>query len=97
MVSPEPHYLRFVRTLALATTIALPACSDAAAPVVADDAGKTVEHSDSGALADANEAPARDAAVPPPPPMDVRDASSDGSGPKVSGPLPPPELPEMFV
>jgi hypothetical protein len=32
-----PHYLRFARTLALATTLALPACADAGGNVALDD------------------------------------------------------------
>ncbi len=36
----RPHYLRFARTLALATTITLPACSGADASAPADPADK---------------------------------------------------------
>ncbi len=97
MVSREPHYLRFARSLALATTMALPACSDADAPVAADDAGAAIEHADSGARADANEAPARDAAPSPTPVVEATDAAADGHAGKISGPLPPPELPAAFA
>ncbi len=38
MDARTPHYLRFARTLALATTLALPACADEGAAVTPDEA-----------------------------------------------------------
>lgn len=98
MDARTPHYLRFARTLALATTIALPACG------AADDGAATDEedHPTSAATPppDARPAPtavtslpiaATPAATPP-----DSDAGS-GDHPFMSGPLPPPEMPSSLA
>jgi hypothetical protein len=61
-----PHYLRFARTLALATTIALPACSGADASTEEETPGApTSKAPSSAAVVPATEAPT--AAAPPAP------------------------------
>jgi hypothetical protein len=110
MDARTPHYLRFARTLALATTLALPACSDdGGSAVTTDDEGApptTVTSSpaarlDSDAVvapalarAEAEEALPTAAAEPESDAGAEADASYAG---KSSGPLPPPEMPAARV
>jgi hypothetical protein len=86
-----PHYLRFARSLALLTTLGLPACSSGDG---ADDT-KT-EKTPAATSVDVPPSPP----APAPAPAASASASttddagtSDASPGKVSGPLPPPELP----
>jgi hypothetical protein len=104
MDARTPHYLRFARTLALATTLALPACSDdGGSAVTTDDEGAppTTARLDSDAvvaptraLAAAEEALPTAAAEPESDAGAEADASYAG---KSSGPLPPPEMPAARV
>jgi hypothetical protein len=99
----HPHYVRFARSLALASTLTLPACSSPA-PEPPPAGGETKEAPSpdtAAALADAApdaETPVADAAhaidaTPPP----AYDAGGDALPGKTSGPLPPPELPAGFA
>ena len=99
-----PHYLRFARNLALATTIALPACSGADATASVEEVAKPVTSPKSVTsaveTAAAPTAPPRDALVAAP--IDpiaaeilATDAPPDAGSYQghSSGPLPPPEMP----
>lgn len=98
-----PHYLRFARTLALATTIALPACTDG-------DPADPPGEGGGGASSSADSTTTGAGAV------SVASSSSGGGGGvggagggatvtppgevdagKISGPLPPPEMPAWLV
>jgi len=48
----QPHYLRFARTLALATTLALPACVGAEDPAATDGQGGPTTTTTTGSGAD---------------------------------------------
>jgi hypothetical protein len=100
-----PHYLRFARALALATTIALPACSDGDVTASEDEgnpagpiAAGTAEAPGAGTSTGMEP---RTAATAPPAATampDELDAGVDGpSYGKSSGPLPPPEMPASIV
>ncbi len=103
-----PHYLRFARALALATTIALPACSDGDAADASDEEGNpvgpvaTATPLEPGAGA-SQRTGADGVAAPLAPPVAMTtpeepDAGADaGTYGKSSGPLPPPEMPASLV
>ena len=97
-----PHYLRFAKTLALATTLALSACADSEpqAPVneggghsasadrsAPDEQGTGTTTASAGGAAGSGGA-GGSPAVDPPPEVDAG---------KVSGPLPPPEMPTSLA
>lgn len=96
MNDPLPRHLKLARSLALASTLALGACvgapeSDSAAPPAADDG--------SGDLAEgAGLAPVSPLTLAEPtmPDAGAADADVPDTG-KLSGPLPPPEMPESFA
>jgi hypothetical protein len=113
MDAHTPHYLRFARALALATTFALPACSGADAPsenaaggdeeLSPPTAGSTTTTTDTGASQGKHEMSLA-APVPSAPsstgsgdPAEVQDAGADASHGFVSGPLPPPEMPTWLA
>ncbi len=91
-----PHYLRFARTLALATTLALPACSDGGDPPATDDQGDDME---STATSSGTGTPTTPIATATPMPTVIapHDPGAGGSPGKVSGPLPPPEMPASMA
>jgi hypothetical protein len=100
MEDSTPHYLRFARTLALATTIALPACGGSEDPAPQPEehrqppattattasAASAVPTAGTGGVAAAEPTLAEDAG-----------ASPDASYGHVSGPLPPPEMPASLA
>jgi hypothetical protein len=94
-----PHYLRFARTLALATTLALPACSDGGDSSATDD--QQADQSESTATSSGTGAPTTPIAItiatPTPTVIAPHDAGTGGSPGKVSGPLPPPEMPASMA
>jgi hypothetical protein len=112
MEDRTPHYLRFARALALATTIALPACSDGDVSDASEE-----ESSPGGPVATSTTAPGTGGSagtgtgtgtdiVKPPvaPPIatatsEPPDAGADANPyyGKSSGPLPPPEMPASIV
>jgi len=96
----HPHYVRFARSLALASTLTLPACSSPAPepPASTGEAKEAPSPDTAAAVADA--APATDAAPAPAAdatPPAAHDAGGDALPGRVSGPLPPPELPASFA
>lgn len=99
-----PHYLRFARTLALATTLALPACSDGGDSSATDDhhadqTESTATSSGTGAPGATTTPIAITIAITTPMPTVIapHDAGTGGSPGKVSGPLPPPEMPASMA
>lgn len=92
-----PHYLRFARTLALATTLALPACSDGGDSSATDD--PQAEQGESTATSTGTGTPTTPitTATPMPTVIAPHDAGTGGSPGKVSGPLPPPEMPASMA
>jgi hypothetical protein len=93
-----PHYLRFARTLALATTLALPACSDGGDSSAADDQGDATGSTTTSAGTGASTTPSATPTVATVPTTRVlHDQGAYGAGGKVSGPLPPPEMPASMA
>jgi len=103
-----PHYLRFVRTLALATTLALPACADDGGTVTTDEEGARPDTSARPETPLDTETMAPPAAARPsvaaetaePTATAESDAGAEGDASyagKSSGPLPPPEMPAAQV
>jgi hypothetical protein len=106
MDARTPHYLRFVRTLALATTLALPACGDADDSTPSDDPADQATTS-----ASSGSGPAATATMPTAAPtgtatmtaaatdIAVEDAGtrSDASPGFSSGPLPPLDMPASMA
>lgn len=85
------HYITFARSLALTTTLVLPACSSATSDGPTEKADLSAQTADAG---DAGDAKASAAPV-----LDAGQASADAEvdGGRISGPLPPPEMPSSFV
>jgi hypothetical protein len=94
-----PHYLRFARTLALATTLALPACSDGGDSSATDDAPaeQTESTATSSGTGSSTTPIAITTATPMPTVIAPQNAGTGGSPGKVSGPLPPPEMPASMA
>lgn len=102
-MTENPHYLRFARALALVTTLALPACSSS------DPSSDGQTKNDKAPAAASNDPPPASSPAPAPSgeqPVAARaDAGAstadagdgDGSPGKISGPLPPPELPSELA
>jgi hypothetical protein len=97
-----PHYVRFTRALAIAATLALPACSSESTSPGDGDASTT------GAPVAANPrcTPAKDAPATPVeddddagvvPVADAAPVETPDAGGSPSGPLAPPELPASFA
>ncbi len=113
MSHPSPHYLRFVRTLALATTMALPACVDhetSGSAQAGDGGGSPSTQSDehkasSQPLASATGAGgaqgtgggASEGGGGTAPGDTDAGAPSDASPGFSSGPFPPPEMPASLA
>lgn len=95
-----PHYLRFARTLALATTLALPACSDGGDSSATDDHGDETGSTATSSGTGSATTPSPIATVTTVPttiaPHD-KDPGAGGSPGKISGPLPPPEMPASMA
>ncbi|MFT3764035.1 MAG: hypothetical protein QM820_00695 [Minicystis sp.] len=107
MADTFAHYVKFARSLAMTSTLALQACGGATD--TADDPGATSSPSSATTSATTSTAPTTstgeggsggsggsgpavaDAGSPSDP------DASDGSPGQLSGPLPPPELPRSFV
>lgn len=93
-----PHYLRFARTLALATTLALPACSDGGDSSATDDQGDTTTSTTTSAGTGTATTPSPTPTVATvPTTIAPPDQGAGGSPGKVSGPLPPPEMPASMA
>ncbi|MEP7122370.1 MAG: hypothetical protein ABJE95_15720 [Byssovorax sp.] len=97
-----PHYLRFARTLALATTLALPACSDGGDSSATDDQADPVESTTTSSSSStgtttppvASATPRANVSAAP----FAKDVGIGGASPgKISGPLPPPEMPASMA
>jgi hypothetical protein len=102
MEDSTPHYLRFARTLALATTIALPACGGSEDPAPRPEEQRqppatTTATTSEPAPAAGTTAGTGGVAAAEPPVADDAGASPDASYGHVSGPLPPPEMPASLV
>lgn len=96
-----PHYLRFARTLALATTLALPACSDGGDSTATDDQGDATGSTTTSAGTGTSTTPSATPIVALVPtaiaPLNTGAGGGGGSPGKVSGPLPPPEMPASMA
>lgn len=111
MDARTPHYLRFARSLAMATTLALPACAGPDDPAAADGQGDetstTTTGTGAGAGPSASAAPTATTpgptawAVPSPVPTANAEsdagAAGDASPGFSSGPLPPLDLPASMA
>jgi hypothetical protein len=99
-----PHYLCFTRALAIAASLAVPACSSESTSPVSGDASAPAESSDgehAGSATPPAPAPAKDAgttmlADSAAPPIDAASEDLDGGG-SPAGPLSPPELPAGYA
>jgi hypothetical protein len=100
MTDSLPRHVKLARSLALASTLVLTAC--VASADSADPAAAGPDEGSGGAAEGAAVTPAALTLVEPaPPPLALPDAGAadadvPGSG-KLSGPLPPPELPASFA
>jgi hypothetical protein len=109
MEDRTPHYLRFARALALATTIALAACSDGEVTVAGEEESSPAPVASGANTTAPGTGPSAgmgsdtDLAVIAPPMVTATaeppDAGADASPyyGKQSGPLPPPEMPDSIV
>jgi hypothetical protein len=103
MEDSTPHYLRFARTLALATTIALPACGGSEEPAPQPDEQRqppatTATTSAPAPTASTTAGTGGVAAAEPTVEQPDAGASADASsGHVLSGPLPPPEMPASLA
>src|SRR4051794_32291406 len=100
MTNPLSRSVKFARSLALATTLALPACSDAD-PTPSTPSAPAPEPGTAASSAPAPSAPRAESTADPKVASDTKDAGSgDGAvidAGRISGPLPPPELPASFA